>query len=122
MRAVCIPTIGPVDVIELAESCEDDSRAFLRDLYSVIGCDAVECVTLTSLWDAWIDETGLVDGVPFNRRATLLAQSCGFPEGFRGVVVVVGVDREIGIAVGLTDDQVEGVRRRVGEFTGVGDD
>ena len=27
---------------------------------------------LTSLWDAWIDETGLVDGVAFNQRATLV--------------------------------------------------
>jgi hypothetical protein len=72
MRAVCIPTIGPVDVVELAESGEDDSRAFLRDLYPVIGCEGVECVKLTSLWDAWIDETGLVDGVAFNQRATLV--------------------------------------------------
>jgi Domain of unknown function (DUF3846) len=95
-------------------------RGRFQDLYSLIRCDSVECLTLTSLWDAWIDETGLIDGAAVN-RATLLAQSCGFPGNMHGVVVVVGADGETGIAVGLTDDQIEGIRRLVGEFAGAVD-
>jgi hypothetical protein len=109
MRAVRIPTTGPVDVIDLAGPT-DDARTLLAGLYSLIGCDSVECVRLTQAVDAWLDETGLIDGKPFNQRATQLARACGIDAGLHGVVVILAAD-DTGHSVGLTDDQIHVITR-----------
>src|SRR4051794_9636403 len=102
VKAVRIPTLGPVDVIELAAPEDDDATAFLSGLYAAIGCQSVECVELTTTWDLWLDETGRVDGRVINPRATQLAQSCGLPSQLFGDVVVTGANDDNGQPVGLT--------------------
>jgi hypothetical protein len=114
MKAVRIPTIGPVDVIELCAPDHDDTTTFLADLYAAIGCQSVECVELTTTWDMWLDETGMVDGRAANPRATLLAQSYGSSSQLFGDVVVTGTNDQFGLPLGLTAQQVEGLVRRVG--------
>lgn len=115
MKAVRIPTSGPIDVIELAAPEDDDTTAFLVSLYAAIGCQSVECVELTTTWDMWLDETGMVDGRVINHRATQLALSCGLPNHIFGDVVVTGTNDERGQPVGLTDDQAEAIARRISE-------
>ena len=70
MRAVTIPLSGAVTVIDLTKPTDDDTRPFLTELYATISCDSVECVRLSGMVDAWLDETGLVDRKPMNQRAT----------------------------------------------------
>ena len=75
MKAVRIPTTGPVEVVDLVEAAEDDAQAFLTELYSVIGTDSVECVRVTDAIDAWLwsspfgpdtlkPDSGLGEGCP----------------------------------------------------------
>lgn len=105
--------IGPVDVIELARPDNGDTTAFLASLYAVIGCQSVECVELTTTWDMWLDETGMVNGRAANQRATLLARSYGLQNQLFGDVVVTGANDDTGLPTGLTGDQAEGLARRV---------
>src|SRR5262245_39896181 len=114
MAAVRIPTIGSVDVIELAAPDDHDMTAFLDSLYAAIGCQSVECVQLTTVWDMWLDETGMVDGRVVNHRATLLAQSCGVPGHVFGDVVVTGSNDDMGQPAGLSDDQANAILRLIG--------
>lgn len=116
MKALRIPAIGPIDVIELAEPGEHDAAAFLADLHAAISCASVECLDLATICDMWLDETGLIDGRTLNRRATLLARSYGFHQSLHGDVVVVGTDDNSEEPAGLTDEQAEGVARRTGEL------
>jgi hypothetical protein len=113
MRAVRIPVSGPVAVIELAHRKHGDTRAFLDGLYAAIGCQSVECVELTTAWDLWLDETGMVNGRVINHRATQLARSCGLSVHLFGDVVVTGTNDDLGRAVALTDDQTEALVRRI---------
>jgi hypothetical protein len=114
MQAVRIPTIGPVEAIELTDRDDGgDTTAFLAGLYATIGCQSVECVELTTTWDMWLDETGMVDGRVANHRATLLAQSCGLSSRLFGDVVVTGTNDDTGNPVGLTNDQAEAIVRRI---------
>jgi hypothetical protein len=84
-------------------------RAFLAELYSVIGTGSVGCVRLTEVLDAWLDENRAVDAKPLNRLATNLAKTCGgFDEPLDGVVVIIAVDNDTGQSVGLTDNQLPG--------------
>jgi Domain of unknown function (DUF3846) len=122
MKAVRIPTIGPVDVIELAAPDDDDTTAFLAGLYAAIGCQSVECVVLTTTWDMWLDETGMVDGRVVNHRATRLAQSCGLSGHLFGDVVVTGTNDDIAQPIGLTTDQAEAIARRIGGRGAMGAD
>ena len=109
MKAVRVPATGPATVIDLAEPTDDDTAAFLADLYSAIGCDSVECVQVTGLLDAWLDETGLINGKPLNPRATQLANTYGISDGLHGVVLFVGTDPDNGEPADLTDAQVDQV-------------
>jgi hypothetical protein len=111
MRAIRIPTTGPVQVIELALSTSDDARPLLSELYLLVGCESVECLRLTAGLDAWLDETGRYDGQDLNERASRLASAYGINDRLYGVVVVLGVDQDTGETVGLTDDQVHEIAR-----------
>lgn len=124
MKAVRIPASGPVVVLELAPAEDDDTTAFLAGLYAAIGCQSVECVELTTTWDMWLDETGMVEGRVANHRATLLAQSCGVPVQIFCDVVVTGTNDDAGRPGGLTNDQAEGILRHIGgpEAAGQGGD
>ena len=62
-----------------------------------------------------------MEGIAVNELATAFARSCGFVGTIRGVMVVVGIEGETGLTVALSDDQIEGVRRRVGELAGDAD-
>jgi len=113
MKAVRIPTLGPVEVIELAVPEDNDTMAFLAGLYAAIGCQSVECVELTTAWDMWLDENRMVNGSAANHRATLLADAYGLPSQLVGDVVVIGANDDAGEPTGLTDEQAEGLARRV---------
>jgi hypothetical protein len=115
MKAVRIPTTtGRVDVIELGVPENGDTTAFLTGLYAAIGCQSVEGIELSTTWDMWLDETGMVDGRVLNHRATQFAQSCGLSGQLFGDVVVTGTNDEHGQPIGLTDDQAEAIVRRIG--------
>jgi hypothetical protein len=111
MMAVRVPITGPVEVIDIVEPSDNDSQAFLTELYSVIGTDSVECVRLTEVLDAWLDETETIHGKPLNRLATHLARTFGFDEPLHGNVVILAVDHDTGQSVGLTDKQVSVITR-----------
>jgi hypothetical protein len=68
-------------------------------------------------WDMWLDETGRVDGRKLNHLATPLTQSCGLSGHLFGDAVVTGTNDDISQPVGLTNDQAEGIVRRIGELT-----
>ena len=111
MKAVRIPVTGPVEVIEFPESAEGDAPVLLAELYSAIGCDSVECVRLTDVLDAWLNETGAVDRQALNHLATHLASTCGIDEPLHGVVVVLAVDHHTGHSVGLTHEHIGVITR-----------
>jgi hypothetical protein len=51
---------------------------------------------------------------PVNQTATRVARDYGPQFALRGPVVIVGTSREIDtiVAIGLTNDQIDGIRRR----------
>jgi hypothetical protein len=114
MKAMRIPTSGAVEVIDLAAPVDGDTTGFLASLYAAIGCQSVECLDLTTSWDLWLDETGMVDGRATNHRATLLSQSYGQTSQLFGTVVVTGTNDDDGMPTTLTDDQAETLAHRVG--------
>lgn len=65
----------------------------MRSLKELIGTECAERIQVTSRWEAWLDEDGVVAGKPVNQAATLLARSFGFEFSFLGPVVIVGVDK-----------------------------
>jgi hypothetical protein len=117
MKAVWIPVAGAVEVVELDTPDDGDATAFLVGLYAAIGCRSVECVELSTVWDMWVDETGMVDDRAANRRATLLAQSCGFSGQIFGTVIVTGANDADGQPMGLTSDQADSIVLRLDGLT-----
>jgi uncharacterized protein DUF3846 len=120
MKALRIPTTGPVHVVELAPPEDDDATALLATLHAATGCHSVECVRLAMTWELWVDETGKVDGAGFNQRATLLAHSYGYHQSLYGDAVAVGAHEDTGDSVGLTDAQAEAIGRRIAELHRLG--
>jgi hypothetical protein len=115
MRAIRIPTTGPIQVIELAQSTSDDARPLLSELYSLIGCESVECLRLAAGLDAWLDETGRFDGQDLNERACHIASAYRINDSLYGVVILLAADEDTGLTLGLTDDQLHEIARHMDE-------
>jgi hypothetical protein len=74
---------------------------------------AVEAVSLTDHWVAWVDEERIRARSPVNRVATRLAHDHGIHVDLRGTVVLPGFDGDQACSIGLADDQIEGIGRRL---------
>lgn len=111
MRGVLIPFHGEIEVVELGGDVATD---LMPALHQAIGCDSLETLRLTRHWDGWIDAN--IGLVRINTRATRLAWAFSAIERSRllcGTIVITGADRDGATSVDLTDEQIEGILRRV---------
>lgn len=98
-RAVTIDTEGN------AEAVEWDTNDTLRPLQQAVG-GYVELVSLTATLDMWVNETGLIDGLPVNEVATWIAISHGLThQPYFGPVVFTGGTDDQGDTLPLTEMQ-----------------
>jgi Domain of unknown function (DUF3846) len=83
-----------------------DSEARLTVMRSVLRCDKVDVVALTSRLDMWIDDEGLYNH-PVNKLATILAARFGFThQSYYGPVLLTGGANEDGDTVPLNKYKV----------------
>ncbi|MEU0311661.1 DUF3846 domain-containing protein [Streptomyces cyaneofuscatus] len=79
----------------------------LNTLLAAIGCRAVDAVTISTDLTMWVDDEGIVTGLPVNGGATALYAAHKPPhQTYHGTVVITGgVDSE-GDTLPLTTDQI----------------
>ena len=58
--------------VQIAISPQDGENFTLDELYSIIGCEFIEAVTLSPVLSMLIDEYGIMNEKPFNQLATLV--------------------------------------------------
>ncbi|MFF9870405.1 DUF3846 domain-containing protein [Streptomyces sp. NPDC013953] len=92
------------DIVPLNLPTDAESRLIV--MRSVIRCERVDAVGLTSQLDMWLDDEGLYNH-PVNKLATVLAFRFGFTyQSYHGPVLLTGgVDAE-GETVPLTKDKL----------------
>ncbi|MFI0743431.1 DUF3846 domain-containing protein [Streptomyces sp. NPDC021100] len=83
-----------------------DTESRLVVLRSVLRCDYVDVVALTSQLDMWLDDEGLYNH-PVNRIATALAARFGFVyQDYHGPVLLTGGADSEGDTLPLTRDKL----------------
>ncbi|MEV6654779.1 DUF3846 domain-containing protein [Streptomyces sp. NPDC051219] len=83
-----------------------DSESRLTVMYSVIRCERVDVVGLTSQLDMWLDDEGLYNH-PVNKLATVLAVRFGFTyQDYHGPVLLTGGADAEGDTVPLSKDKL----------------
>ena len=85
----------------------------MRSLRTLIGAQCIERIWITDRWEAWVDQDGAAAGKPVNQAATLLARSFGWQFSLLGATVIVGLDKDPDRPVGLAQDQVGVILRRI---------
>ncbi|MCG0285923.1 DUF3846 domain-containing protein [Streptomyces sp. PSAA01] len=110
MKALSIDHYGLVTEEDLGVS----KAGILGDLRRLTSATAVEAVSLTSHWDAWLAEDGIVNAAPINKAATGLARGYGLLVNLRGTVVVTGANRTTGKVLGLSRGQLAILQGRLG--------
>jgi hypothetical protein len=102
---------GTVTDPVLAEA--GDTLALMREL---LDARTVDCVSLTSTLDMWLDDEGLFTQ-PENPAATALARHYGFAfQPYHGPVLLCGVDEQ-GAACDLTAEQLHALLTRLANLT-----
>ncbi|GAA3015412.1 DUF3846 domain-containing protein [Streptomyces fulvorobeus] len=83
------------------------TEGHLPILYKGIGCTHVDAVDISPRLTMWIDDSGLIDGAPVNRAATILYAIHREPHQhyYGDVVITGGVDRH-GETLGLTSEEI----------------
>ncbi|MET8347344.1 DUF3846 domain-containing protein [Streptomyces microflavus] len=99
--ALIIRTDGSFEVIDWP------TENHLPILYKGIDCTHVDAVDISRRLTMWIDDSGLINGAPINRAATILYAIHKEPhQHYHGNVVITGgVDHE-GETLGLTNDEI----------------
>ncbi|MFE8979086.1 DUF3846 domain-containing protein [Streptomyces cyaneofuscatus] len=102
--ALIIRTDGSFEVIDWP------TENHLPILYKGIGCTHVDAVDISRRLTMWIDDSGLINGAPVNRAATILYAIHQEPhQHYHGDVVITGgVDHE-GETLGLTNDEIASI-------------
>ncbi|MFD7408771.1 DUF3846 domain-containing protein [Streptomyces sp. NPDC059866] len=91
------------DIVPINLPANSDER--LTVMRSVIRCDRVDVVALTSRLDMWIDDEGLYNH-PVNKLATFLAIRFGFThQQYHGPVLLTGGVDADGDTIPLTKDK-----------------
>lgn len=96
-------------------SPDDTGTTTLAALQRLTGASCVERLPITHLWDAWQSEDAHAEARPVNQLATRLAQDYGHRVRLRGTVIVTGTDDVSGTTVGLTQQQIATLHRRLGD-------
>ncbi|MEJ8639957.1 DUF3846 domain-containing protein [Streptomyces sp. MS2.AVA.5] len=92
------------DIVPVNLPADCDSR--LAVMRSVIRCDRVDVVGLTSQLDMWMDDEGLYNH-PVNKLATVLAARFGFTyQNYHGPVLLTGGADAEGDTVPLSKDKL----------------
>ncbi|MFD8406030.1 DUF3846 domain-containing protein [Streptomyces anulatus] len=101
LYALILRTDGSFEVIDWPK------ENHLPILYKGIGCTHVDAVDISPRLSMWIDDSGLINGSPVNRAATILYAIHQEPhQHYHGDVIITGgVDRE-GETLGLTNNEV----------------
>ncbi|MEU8708730.1 DUF3846 domain-containing protein [Streptomyces sp. NPDC048565] len=101
--------IVPVDL-------PSDSDARLTVMRSVIRCERVDVVGLTSQLDMWLDDEGFYNH-PVNKVATALAVRFGFRwQDYHGPVLLTGGADADGETLPLTKDKVLALLASLGDM------
>lgn len=127
MKALAVPAAGDPAVLDLPDPFSTHPRpdprsdlVLLGALRTALGGTDIAELPLTAHWAAWFNrDPGHRE--PVNKRATWLARSFGAFEprvGLHGTVVISGLDRGLRIASGLSEAQIEALRRRLRELPG----
>lgn len=106
MKAVIIKANKEREVVEFSpETC----YTTLRDAVGGL----IDCVSLPSQGlDLWVNDEGLLEGLPINPVASALWYGEGYlkePQPLVGDVIITGVADDEGNTQGLTDEQVQGL-------------
>ncbi|MFI0742815.1 DUF3846 domain-containing protein [Streptomyces sp. NPDC021100] len=92
------------DIVPIGLPGGSDAR--LTALRSVLRCDAVDVVALTSALNMWLDDEGFYSH-PVNRIATALAARFGFVhQDYHGPVLLTGGADAEGDALPLSEDKL----------------
>ncbi|MGP4001572.1 DUF3846 domain-containing protein [Streptomyces sp. 8N706] len=92
------------DIVPVNLPADSDSR--LTVMRSVIRCERVDVVGLTSQLDMWLDDEGLYNH-PVNKLATVLAFRFGFTyQDYHGPVLLTGGADAEGETVPLSKDKL----------------
>ncbi|MEU5109618.1 DUF3846 domain-containing protein [Streptomyces sp. NPDC021354] len=92
------------DIVPINLPADVESR--LTVMRSVIRCDSVDVVALTSQMDMWLDDEGLYNH-PVNKLATLLAFRFGFmSQKYYGPALLTGGADAEGETVPLSKDKI----------------
>lgn len=107
-RAIIIPPEGEIRDVEMP----DDLYQPLKDIIGGwLECPAIMRDELADL-SIWVDEEGKLKTLPYNPRATLIANIPG--DIIVGTVVITGPPDSEGETLGLTFEQIEKVRSVIG--------
>ncbi|MFC9035425.1 DUF3846 domain-containing protein [Streptomyces arboris] len=100
-HALILRTNGEFEIIDWPKGNH------LPILYTGIGCTHVDAVDISPRLSMWIDDSGLINGSPVNRAATILYAIHQEPhQHYHGDVIITGgVDHE-GETLGLTNDEI----------------
>ncbi|MFB9558683.1 DUF3846 domain-containing protein [Streptomyces roseoviridis] len=103
IQALLITTDGDLVPVNLPGT----SRDRLTAMYSVLRCNYVDVVRLTTQLDMWIDDEGLYNH-PVNPVATLLAQRYGWTyQPYHGPVLLTGGADDNGETIPLNVDKTK---------------
>ncbi|MFD3814339.1 DUF3846 domain-containing protein [Streptomyces rubiginosohelvolus] len=79
----------------------------LNTLLAAIGCRTVDAVTVSTDLTMWVDDEGIVTGLPVNGGATALYAAHKPPhQTYHGTVVITGGADSNGDTLPLTTDQI----------------
>ncbi|WLQ53921.1 DUF3846 domain-containing protein (plasmid) [Streptomyces poriferorum] len=79
----------------------------LQTLYTAIGCRAVDAVDISGDLTMWLDDEGMLTGLPVNVGATALYAAHKTPhQTYHGTAVITGGTDRHGDTLPLTTDQV----------------
>ncbi|MDX2922344.1 DUF3846 domain-containing protein [Streptomyces sp. NE06-03C] len=101
--ALRIQTDGRFELIDWPQP----GSGTLNTLLAAIGCRAVDAVTISADLTMWVDDEGIVTGLPVNRGATALYAAHRPPhQAYHGTVVITGGANRDGDTLPLTTDQI----------------
>ena len=103
------------NIVEVNLNPGADHLALMREH---LDCRSVDCVSLTSRIDMWIDEESLFTQ-PVNRPATLLAREFGLTwQDYHGPVLLCGVTAD-GDSIDLDRHQIVATLTRLSDAVGL---